>query len=268
MSLKSFGVLGNPIKHSKSPLIHNACFLTFQKELGFLGHYHPILLPLESHIKNEFLNLGLSGANVTLPFKERAFQACDKVKGIALECGAVNTLVLENDELVGYNTDALGFYLSLKHKNYQSALILGSGGSAKALACELKKRGLKVSVLNRSTKGLDFFQNLGCACFTNAPKGAFDLIINATSASLNNELPLDREVLKGYFKEGRLAYDLAYGFLTPFLALAKELKLPFQDGKDMLIYQASLSFEKFSSFKIPYSKAFETMQSVFGCKGF
>lgn len=131
MKLKSFGVFGNPIKHSKSPLIHNACFLTFQKELRFLGHYHPILLPLESHIKSEFLHLGLSGANVTLPFKERAFQVCDKIKGIALECGAVNTLVLENDELVGYNTDALGFYLSLKQKNYQNALILGAGGALK-----------------------------------------------------------------------------------------------------------------------------------------
>ncbi|MFA4718579.1 shikimate dehydrogenase [Helicobacter pylori] len=263
MKLKSFGVLGNPIKHSKSPLIHNACFLTFQKELGFLGHYHPILLPLESHIKSEFLHLGLSGANVTLPFKERAFQICDKIKGIALECGAVNTLVLENDELVGYNTDALGFYLSLKQKNYQNALILGSGGSAKALACELKKQGLKVSVLNRSARGLDFFQNLGCDCFMDPPKSAFDLIINATSASLHHELPLNKEVLKGYFKEGKLAYDLAYGFLTPFLSLAKELKIPFQDGKDMLIYQAALSFEKFSASQIPYSKAFEVMRSVF-----
>lgn len=64
--------------------------------------------------------MGLSGANVTLPFKERAFQICDKIKGIALECGAVNTLVLENDELVGYNTDALGFYLSLKQKTIKT----------------------------------------------------------------------------------------------------------------------------------------------------
>ncbi|AFI05103.1 shikimate dehydrogenase [Helicobacter cetorum] len=263
MVLKSFGVFGNPIKHSKSPLIHNACFLAYQQSLGFLGHYHPILLPLESHIKDEFLGLGLSGANVTLPFKERAFQICDEVRGIALECKSVNTLVLENNQLVGYNTDALGFYLSLKHKSYQNALILGSGGSAKALACGLKEQGLKVSVLSRSANHLDFFEQLGCACFTNAPKNAFDLIINATSASLNNELPLDKEILKGYFKESKLAYDLMYGVLTPFLSLAKDLNINFQDGKDMLVYQASLSFEKFSSSKISYSKAFEIMRSVF-----
>lgn len=99
--------------------------------------------------------MGLSGANVTLPFKERAFQVCDKIKGIAHKCASINTLVLENDELVGYNTDALGFWLSLGDESYQSALILGSG-SAKVLACELKKQGLKVSVLNRSARGLDF----------------------------------------------------------------------------------------------------------------
>ncbi len=120
-----------------------------------------------------------------------------------------------------------------------------------------------MSVLNRSARGLDFFQRLGCDCFMDPPKSAFDLIINATSASLHHELPLNKEILKGYFKEGKLAYDLAYGFLTPFLSLAKELETPFQDGKDMLIYQASLSFEKFSASQIPYSKAFEVMRSVF-----
>ncbi|WP_104712355.1 shikimate dehydrogenase [Helicobacter cetorum] len=263
MVLKSFGVFGNPIKHSKSPLIHNACFITYAKRLGFLGHYHHLLLPLESDIKASFLNLGLCGANVTLPFKEKAFKACDRVKGIAKKCASVNTLILENNELVGYNTDALGFYYTLKD-TFKNALILGAGGSAKALACELLEQGLEVSVFNRSKEKLDFFKQLGCdiRSLEDLLESSFELIINTTSASLNNELPLPKELLKALFKKSKLAYDLMYN-TSIFLDLAHSMGLEIQDGKDMLLMQASLSFEYFSHSKVSYKEALEIMQSVF-----
>ncbi|WP_104747776.1 shikimate dehydrogenase [Helicobacter cetorum] len=263
MILKSFGVFGNPIKHSKSPLIHNACFLAYKDKLGFLGHYHPLLLPLEKSLKKVFLNLGLCGANVTLPFKEEAFKICHRVEGIAKQCGSVNTLILENDEIIGYNTDALGFYRTLKYP-FKNALILGAGGSARALACELLKQGIEVSVLNRSKEKLEFFKQIGCECKTwqDLPQKSFELVVNTTSASLDNKLPLASEPLITLLKKSQLAYDLMYNTLTPFLSLAHSMGIEIQDGTNMLLAQASLSFEYFSHHTISYEEAFKIMQSV------
>lgn len=85
-----------------------------------------------------------------MPFKEIAFKSCNEVFGIAQEIGAVNTLVFEKEKILGYNTDALGFYQCIESLNPKNTLIIGAGGSAKALACILKAKGISTTILNRS----------------------------------------------------------------------------------------------------------------------
>ena len=128
---KLFAIFGNPVSHSRSPLMHNHVF----KRLGFDACYTRVHLEDGSQLKETFLALGLSGANITVPHKEAAFKACDEVRGFAKEIGVVNTIVNEEGRLIGYNTDADGFLFSIgDFKNIKKVLLIGAGGTAKALA--------------------------------------------------------------------------------------------------------------------------------------
>ena len=125
-----FAVVGNPIHHSLSPLLHNYAF----EILGINAFYGRYCLSEEKDFR--FLEtLGLKGANITIPFKEIAFNSCDETFGIAKKIGAVNTIVFDNNKILGYNTDAMGFYECIASFQFKNALILGAGGSARALAC-------------------------------------------------------------------------------------------------------------------------------------
>ncbi|WP_163555429.1 shikimate dehydrogenase [Helicobacter suis] len=262
--MRLFGVFGNPIAHSKSPLLHNAVFLRFEQKLKFKGSYHPLLLDKNANLKEKFLELGLSGANITTPFKEKAFICSDVVKGVAQEIGAVNTWVLEGGQIVGYNTDVEGFLYPLKNQTLQSALILGAGGSARAIVHALLSCHVQVEMLNRSTPKLDYFKALGLNCFT--PQDfkikPYDLLVNTTTAGLKEpSLPCNVEILKALFERATLAYDLIYQH-TPFLNLAKQKGLITLDGKAMLIAQAALSFLYFCDHKLPFEVILQTMQEV------
>jgi shikimate dehydrogenase len=158
------GIFGNPVEHSKSPLMQNSAL----KSLGIDGYYDKYLLLDGSQIKKEFLNLGLEGANITVPHKEDAFKNADEIRGIAQKIGAVNTYVKENDKVIAYNTDGLGFIKAIEEfGDIKNALILGAGGTARAIAVALKDANIEVTIINRSRKGrLEFFEELGCKCYT------------------------------------------------------------------------------------------------------
>ena len=273
--MRQFCVFGNPIAHSKSPLLHNATFRFY----GIDAFYGRVLLPLafasdkvlESKSKDclyaSFLELGLSGANITVPFKQSAFLQADEVRGIGQEIGAINTWVLENNAVIGYNTDAQGFFMCLQDwsAKISNALILGAGGSAKAVAFALRQNGITPTIYNRSSARLEEFLQNGFACveFTQLKdcQNSFDIIINTTPAGLNDEnLPLDSALLTSLFARARFAFDLIYGVRTPFLRTAQDLGLAVQDGKNMLINQAALSFELWSGGAINAQQALAVMQ--------
>ncbi|MCI5968853.1 shikimate dehydrogenase [Helicobacter sp.] len=237
-----FAVIGNPISHSLSPILHNYAF----KMLGISGFYGRYLLK-ENQSFYHLRSLHLKGANVTLPFKEIAFNSCDATFGIARDIGAVNTIVFEKGKMLGYNTDALGFYLCIENLAPKNALIIGAGGSAKAIAHLLKQKGIAVTLLNRSKERLKGFKDFECFTFEDfIPKNTYDIIINTTPAGLTNDaLPLQKEHLTPIMQSALLAFDLVYGKETPFLALAKSLNITTSDGKAMLINQAILAFEIF-----------------------
>ena len=213
-----FLIFGNPVSHSKSPLMHNYFF----KKQGINECYGRFELEDGEKIIEKFKELKIKGANVTIPHKEWAFRLCDEVRGIAQEIGAVNTLVLKNNKVIGYNTDAPGFLEAIKEFDYKSVLIIGAGGTAKALSLVLKD----VCILNRSEKRLIYFKEKNKKTFTweSLDKFDFDLIINTTSAGLKDDLlPAPKDILEKLFKNAKYAVDVIYGRDTPFLKWQKSL---------------------------------------------
>ncbi|MDR3347588.1 MAG: shikimate dehydrogenase [Helicobacteraceae bacterium] len=243
--MKLFAVLGNPIAHSLSPLMHNNA----NAVLGNEGVYTRIKVERCDDLRACFEANNLHGANITVPCKEMAFAQSDQVCGIAQQIGAVNAWVVVNGKLLGYNTDAPGFMESIAHIGKpNNTLILGAGGTARAIAIAFKQAGYRFTVLNRSCDRLDFFARAGIktAQWHNMPQEDFDLIINTTSAGLiGDDLPLEAEALSGYLSSAVYAVDVIYGKKTPFLQLAEELGIKTQDGLQMLIAQGAHAYELF-----------------------
>lgn len=245
--MKKYAIFGNPVSHSKSPQMQNAGM----KALGFDGVYERFHLENGKEIKTAFLDNGLSGANITVPHKEDAFRLADEVRGIGAKIGAVNTYILENDKVVAYNTDAPGFMKAIQSfGEIQNVLILGAGGTAKALALILKENGKTVTVVNRSVGKLDYFKTLGCTTFDwcGLDTYAYDLVVNTTSAGLKDEeYPMPPKLLEGVLKRSRFAFDCIYGKETPFLNMASTLHIPAKDGEDMLLFQGVLALQYFTN---------------------
>ncbi len=263
--MKKFAIFGNPVVHSKSPQMQNAGF----KHLNFDANYEKFHLENGETIKDEFLKQGFSGANITVPHKEFAFKNADIIKGIAQKIEAVNTYILENGKVIAYNTDAYGFLEAIKSfGTINKVLLLGAGGTAKAIALALVEKNIDVTVLNRSKEKLEFFKNHNIKTFTfdNFPKDEnFDLVVNSTSAGLKDDfLPAPNEILEQVLCKSSFAFDCIYGKVTPFLALAKSLDNEIKDGEDMLLFQGILAFELFTGTKAD-DKLVEAMRK--GLKG-
>ncbi len=243
--MKLFSIFGDPVSHSRSPLMHNSVF----KNLNYNACYTRTHLLDGERLKETFFSLGLSGANVTVPHKEAAFNACDEVRGFAKSVGVVNTLVNENGKLIGYNTDADGFMYAIEEfGDVKKILILGAGGTAKALASRFKQDDIEVSVINRSEGRLSYFREIGCECssWDEYKTAKYDLVVNTTSAGLKDEeLPAPQEMIEDILNNASFVADAIYGKLTPFLKLAKEKNITYKDGADMLLGQGVLANELF-----------------------
>ncbi len=244
--MRLFAIFGNPVAHSRSPLMHNHVF----KTLGFKGCYTRIQLEDGSRLRETFFGLGLSGANITIPHKEAAFNACDEIRGFANKVGVVNTIINENGRLIGYNTDADGFIYAIKpFGTIKSVLVLGAGGTAKALSQRFIDEGLEVTITNRSEGRLKELDNSDCTTSTweQLETKAYDLIVNTTSAGLNDEnLPAPLELLQPLLEKASFAADAIYGKVTPFLKLCASLDLQAKDGADMLLGQGVLANHYFT----------------------
>ena len=263
--MKIFAVFGNPISHSISPRLHNAAL----GELGLSSEalYTRYELTDGSQLISKFKELKLSGANVTVPHKEAALAQCDVADETAIKIGSVNTLVSRGGKIYGYNTDAPGFLRAIESfGQINSALVLGAGGTAKAVAYALKSRGMRVCVLNRSEGRLANFaeyENFSWANFAEFKGGKFDLVVNTTSAGLKDEnLPAPTELLRPIFDEAKFAFDVIYGKKTPFLNLAAASRLAHKDGSEMLLFQAILALNLFFDDSLDEAKIQAAMQKV------
>jgi shikimate dehydrogenase len=245
-------VFGNPVAHSKSPFIHAA----FACETGEALTYEARLAPIDGFVQavNTFIAEGGRGANVTVPFKEEAFRLCDALTPRAARAGAVNTLSFTDGRVLGDNTDGAGLVADIVDNIGfapvgRRILLLGAGGAARGVIEPLLATGPAALVIaNRSVDKAvmlaDAFADLGvldAINFSDLAGKSFDLVINATSASLSGAaLPLP----DGLYASGSVAYDMMYGKgETPFLGQARAQGAGHcADGLGMLVAQAAEAF--------------------------
>lgn len=243
-------VFGNPIKHSKSPLIHGE----FASQTHQAMSYTAELVPVEGFADawRAFIADGGRGANVTVPFKGDAFALCDTLSHRAKRAQAVNTLIVGgNGRTYGDTTDGIGLVRDLANHRVPLAgkrvLVIGAGGAVRGvLEPLLAEQPSKVVIVNRTAEKAEqlaqAFADLGNiqgGGFASID-GQFDLVINGTSASLSGELPPLPETL---FAKGAWAYDMMYGSEpTVFLQWAGPLGAKLLDGLGMLVEQAAESF--------------------------
>jgi shikimate dehydrogenase len=257
---RRFAIFGNPVQHSKSPDMHNHAF----RACGIDALYEKILIEDAARLKEVFLAENLQGANITVPHKEQAFCQADEVRGIAQQIGAVNTWVKEADKIIAYNTDAPGFYKAIESfGSLKSALLLGAGGTAKAIALILKEKGVDVEILNRSQKRLEEFKQRGfvVSSWERFMPKQYDLIINSTSAGLSDSnLPAPQSTMKALLEHKPNVIDCIYGKMTPFLEMAKAYHCAYKDGADMLLYQGVEAYHLFTDFSCKSEQVEDAMR--------
>ena len=252
-NLDRYCVFGNPIGHSKSPEIHTA----YAAQTGQSLSYEKRLAPLDGFAAavQAFIAEGGKGANVTVPFKLEAVALAQSLTIRARAAGAVNTLAFTPQGIVGDNTDGAGLVADIVNNagvpiTGKRVLMLGAGGAARgAVLPILEHRPAQLVIANRTVATaqalVQQFAALGgegvvSACGYAQLQGPFDIIINATSASLNADLP---PVPASVFAPGALALDMMYGKEpTVFLQFAADHGAIVRDGLGMLVEQAAEAF--------------------------
>lgn len=243
-----YAVFGNPIGHSKSPLIHRL----FAEQTGQDIVYEAILAPIGGFpaAVADFVRAGGRGANVTVPFKEEAYRLCDEVSARARLAQAVNTMTFAAGRIHGDNTDGVGLVRDLRDNlGFPLAgcriLLLGAGGAARGvIGSLLAEHPAELFIANRTASRAEHLAaHFGGVArgggFTRLAGRRFDLLINATSAGLTDSpLPLPPSV----FAPGALAYEMLYGRKTPFMRQAEEAGCRVADGLGMLVEQAAEAF--------------------------
>ena len=249
-----FAVIGNPIAHSKSPVIHEA----FAAQTGIDLTYERIEAPLDgfANAVSEFFAHGGKGLNVTVPFKLEAWQLAAQLNERATQAQAVNTLWMQDGVLHGGNTDGLGLVSDLKRLQVRlkdaHILLVGAGGAARGVIGPLlDERCARLHIVNRTReKALELvgsWQSGNKASLTAgglpdaARPGGWNLVINASSSSLGDSPP---DLPRGLYAPGAWAYDMMYGPKpTPFMQQAQlDGASGITDGLGMLVGQAAESF--------------------------
>ncbi len=248
--MDQYVVIGNPIAHSKSPMIHQE----FARACAQSMNYQRLLAPLDGFAETvrQFIASGGRGANVTVPFKLDAFALATELSPRAQAAGAVNTLRFSSDGVYGDNTDGTGLVTDIVSNagvplQKKRILLLGAGGAARGVLLPLLECGPdELIIANRSAEkaqqlALQFapYGNTA-ACEFDGIEGQFDVVINATSASLSAQVPaIPAHVFSGQC----LAYDMMYGEQpTSFMAFAREHGAATRDGWGMLVEQAAEAF--------------------------
>lgn len=241
-----YAVLGNPISHSKSPLIH----AMFAKQTGQDISYEAIAAPLDGfqttieRLRSE----GYKGCNVTVPFKFEAFNCATELTGRANAAQAVNTLSFDEKQITGDNTDGAGLVSDIEINlgvtlQSKRVLLMGAGGAAYGVVLPLLTAGAALTIANRTAEKASElaaqFSDVTGGSYQDLAGQQFDVVINATSAGLSDsEIPLPQDI----FAPGALAYDMMYGRETPFMAFARKQGATVADGLGMLVEQAAEAF--------------------------
>tara|TARA_Y100000389_G_C17407656_1_gene488999 strand:+ start:410 stop:1204 length:795 start_codon:yes stop_codon:yes gene_type:complete len=246
--MKKYLVIGNPIQHSLSPKLHN-----YWIAINKIDAVYERLKLNEEEIKDLILDIKkttISGANVTVPFKKKIIPFLDQLSPQAKITQSVNTIYLQDEKIIGHNTDIDGFENSLNYANYKvtgkKVLILGAGGVVSSIIFALQKMECSEIILsnrtrNKAEKLKDLYKNLNIVNWGEVPK--VDIVINATSIGLNKNDKIEIDFSK--IGKNKLFYDLIYNpKKTNFLKSGESNGNLAINGKMMFLYQAQKSFQK------------------------
>ncbi len=266
MIIKICGIIGDPIEHTMSPVMHNAAF----KNKGVDYVYLPFRVKKEELGKaiGGVRALNIRGLNVTIPHKVAVIQFLDELDPLADKIGAVNTIVNDDGVLTGYNTDATGFLQALLERGIEpkgkEVVVLGAGGASRAISFILAERGSSLVILNRTwdkakvcADRISEISQSGARALkldrenlATALSGA-DILVNTTSVGMSpntNETPVTSDLLK----PGLVVFDIVYNPIkTKLLKEAEEAGAETISGLDMLVWQGALAFEKWTGLKTP-----------------
>lgn len=266
-----YAVIGNPIAHSKSPIIHQA----FAKQTSQDISYERILAPLDGFeaVVKDLIAQGYKGLNVTVPFKFEAFNMANVHKPRTLLAAAANTLLFNAQDITADNTDGAGLVRDISHNLAyaiagKSVLLLGAGGAAAGVLQPLLD--CKPNVLVIANRSLDkaaamvgkveaTLTDVRACAFNQLQSQTFDIIVNATSAGLTaSALPIPDTI----FAKGCLAYDMMYGRETPFMTQARAAGAQVADGLGMLVEQAAEAFHLWRGVRPDTKPVIDMMRAV------
>jgi shikimate dehydrogenase len=245
-------IIGNPIEHSLSPLIHNAAFEHLKLNYVFLAFKVEHLKEAVKGIRR----LNLKGVSVTIPHKVEVMNYLDDIEEVAQKIGAVNTILNQGGKLRGYNTDCSGAIRALEEKmelGDKKVMVLGAGGAARAIALGLKEKGADITILNRTVKKAEML-----ASELNCQYGGLDLVesfkpdvlINTTALGMYprvDDMPVKKEFLKDM-----LVFDIVYNPLkTRLIKEAEQNGCDTILGLEMFVNQAALQFELWTGKEAP-----------------
>lgn len=269
------GIIGHPVAHSLSPLMHNFA----AKKLGLPYAYVAFdVEPAQLKKAVEGIRaLGIAGVNVTVPHKIRVMKFLDAIDGEAERIGAVNTVINRGGKLIGANTDGIGFLRSLEKKGFKPkgkrAVIMGAGGSTRAIGVSLLRAGVKqlTVISRRSPAGLvKVLRVFGSANFilsgsplVPAAVHEADLVVQTTPLGMKKGDP--PPLRDPAFRGGQLVYDIIYAPVeTRFLAAARKAGADTMNGLAMLVYQGSESFRLWTGKKFPDDAALKLLKGKLG----
>ena len=250
-----YGLIGNPVSHSISPIIHNTLF----NEMGFNSIYVPFKVNNIGNFIREFRGLDVKGYSVTIPHKESIINHLDAIDPMAKKIGAVNTVVNSDGKLIGFNTDCEAAIKALHsvyklsevskkddHLKGKKVTLLGAGGAARAIAFGLKERGAHITIINRNCERAQLLaRDVGCLCrkLDDPQEIETDILINATPVGMFpkvNETP----IAKNKLKHNIVVFDTIYNPIeTKLLQDAKAQGCKVVGGLPMFIQQAAAQFK-------------------------
>ena len=238
------GIIGHPLDKSLSPKMHNSVM----KRIGLKGIYLRFDTDSLEHLEDVVKDYNIRGLNVTIPYKSAVLEHLDSLDKAVCETGACNTILNDGGKLRGYNTDIVGIEHAMISAGFdpngRRALIMGSGGAARACAYTLKEKGCRVTVTGRNEgTSRSLCRDLGCEF---VPKDSvalmlYDIVINCTPVGMYGDTVYPVNICQ--LTPHHTVFDMVYGLETPLISKAKEVGAGIVSGEDMLAMQGAASLE-------------------------
>ena len=248
-----YAVLGDPISHSLSPVMHNSAF----SHVNYNGAYFAFRVKEIGKAISGIRALGIKGTGITIPHKVTVMEFLDEIDDTAEKIGAVNTIINRQGKITGYNFDSIGAVKAVKEKtgiNNKSVAVLGAGGAARAVGYGIISEGGRLTILNRTKeRGEKLAADLGSdfCLLEDFKKVKCDILINTTSLGMAPDLN-GMPVEKKHLNKRMIVMDIVYNPLrTRLLKVAQDMGCTTIDGVSMFVYQGACQFELWIGKKAP-----------------